>query len=201
MASSVDTNFKTKLRRVDFIGAATLIIAVFFLLLGFDRGGDIGWDNKLTVSLLVGFAILAIAFGLTEARFAAEPLAPTRIIVNRSLLASYLVNFFGIAGAFAQLFHIPLYLQAVLGKTASEAGTWLVIPIAAALIGTLGGGIIMQSTGKYYILTCVAYVILFSGTLTVLYGTGFMGLPRSTVEVIIGVFATKLKFVIALTTR
>jgi len=189
-ASSPDTNFKTKLRRVDLAGAATLILAVFFLLLGFDRGGDIGWNSHLTQSLLIGFGIFAIAFAVIETRLAAEPLAPTRIVLSRSLLASYLVNFFGMAGAFAQLFHISLYLQAVLEKTASETGAWLVIVVVTALIGSLGGGLIMQATGKYYVLTCVAYVALLAGTITVLTGTGFMGLQRSTAQVIVGLALT-----------
>ncbi|KXN86817.1 Vacuolar membrane amino acid uptake transporter fnx2, partial [Leucoagaricus sp. SymC.cos] len=189
-ASRPDTDFRTKFRRIDFAGAITLVLAVFLLLLGFDRGGDIGWNNRLTVSLLVGFSIFAVGFGFIEARIAAEPLAPTRITVNRALVASYLVNFFGIAGAFAQLFHISLYLQAVLGKTASETGTWLVIVVVTALMGSLGGGLIMQSTGKYYVLTCVAYVVLVFGTVAVLTGTGYMGLPKSTAQIIVGLALT-----------
>lgn len=168
------------------MGAGTLVLAVFFLLLGFDRGGDIGWNNRFVISLLVGFLIFAIGFGLAETKFSSEPLAPTRITVNRSLFASYLVNFFGIAGAFAQLFHISLYLQAVLGKTASETGAWLVVAVVTALIGSLGAGLIMQATGRYYVLTCVAYVVLLIGTITVLTGTGYMGLPRSTAQVVVG---------------
>lgn len=186
VAFNSDSNFKTKLRRVDFIGATTLVLAVFFLLLGFDRGGDVRWDDRFTISFLAGFAVFAFGFGLTESRYATEPLAPTRIIANRSLLASYGVNFFGIAGAFSQLFHISLYLQAVLDKTASETGAWLVIAVLAALMGSLGGGLIMQSTGKYYTLTCMTYLILTFGTVLVLTGTGFMGLPRSTIQVIVG---------------
>ncbi|EKM84394.1 hypothetical protein AGABI1DRAFT_31991 [Agaricus bisporus var. burnettii JB137-S8] len=189
-ASSAGTDFKTKLRRIDFGGAITLIIAVFLLLLGFDRGGDIGWNNRSTISLLVGFGIFAVAFCAIEARFAAEPFAPTRITVNRALMASYMVNFFGIAAAFSQLFHISLYIQAVLGKSASETGAWLVIAVVTALVGSLGGGLIMQSTGKYYALTCLAYVVLLCGTLTVLSGTGFHGLPRSSLEVILGLALT-----------
>jgi hypothetical protein len=164
----------------------TLILAVFFLLLGLDRGGDVGWNNSLTISFLIGFGIFATAFGAIEARFAPEPLAPTRITVNRALVASYMVNFFGIAAAFSQLFHISLYIQAVLDKSASETGAWLVVAVVTALTGSLGGGLIMQSTGKYYALTCLSYVVLLLGTLVVLFGTGFSGLPRSNVEVILG---------------
>ncbi|KAF9445340.1 member of the major facilitator superfamily [Macrolepiota fuliginosa MF-IS2] len=176
-ASSPDTDFKTKLRRIDFAGATTLVLAIFFLLLAFDRGGDIGWNNRLTFSLLVGFVVFILTFGLVEMRFAAEPIAPARIIFNRSLAASYLVNFFGIAGAFAQLFHISLYLQAVLEKSASETGAWLMVPVVFGVTGSLSGGLIMQATGKYYILTCATYAGLVAGVVTVLAGTGFVSLP------------------------
>ncbi|KAJ3576364.1 hypothetical protein NP233_g456 [Leucocoprinus birnbaumii] len=191
-ASASDSDFKHKLKRIDFMGTSTLIIAVFSLLLSLDRGGNTGWNDKLTISLLLGFAIFALGFGLIESRYAAEPIAPPRIAVNRSLLASYFVNLFGIAGAFAQLFHISLYLQAVLGKTASETGAWLVIAVVFALTGSLSRGLIMQATGKYYTLTCVAYVVLLAGTISVLTGTGFMGLPRSTPQVIAGLALTVL---------
>lgn len=36
------TNWKSKLRRVDFLGAFILVSAVFTLLLGLDRGSNVG---------------------------------------------------------------------------------------------------------------------------------------------------------------
>ena len=75
------------------------------------------------------------------------------MIPSRALIASYLVNFnfFGMASGFSLLFYLPLYLQAVLGQTASQAGLWLLISVSSALTlaGSLGSGFIMQATGKY----------------------------------------------------
>ena len=103
-------------------------------------------------------------FSFIEMELASEPFAPKRIIINRSLIASYFVNFFGIASGFTLIFHLPLYLQAVQGKTATEASLWLVIGVFASLTGSLGGGLIMQSTGKFYVITVLGYAALFIGS-------------------------------------
>ncbi|TFK33386.1 member of the major facilitator superfamily [Crucibulum laeve] len=177
-------DFATKIKRVDFAGAVTLVLTVFFLLFGLDRGGNVSWNDRLTISSLIAFGIVAIVFGFVEMKFAREPFAPKRIIVNRSLIASYLVNFFGIASGFSILFHISLYFQAVQNKTASEAGLWLIISVLGGLTGSLSGGLIMQSTGKYYILTVIAYIMMLTGTVTVTLSAGI--LIRSSVLVGIG---------------
>ena len=59
------------------------------------------------------------------------------------------------ASAFSFIFYLPLYLQAVLGKTASQVGLWLLIGAFSALTGSLGGG--MKTTREYYRLTIVSY--------------------------------------------
>lgn len=104
-----------------------------------------------------------MAFAFVEMEFATEPFAPKRIIINRSLIASYLVNFFGIASAFTIYFYLPLYFQAVQAKTATETSLWLVISVFAAVSGSLGGGLIMQATGKFYAVTVLGYAALFFG--------------------------------------
>jgi len=78
------------------------------------------------------------------------------------------------ASAFSFIFYLPLYLQAVLGQTASQVGLWLLIGAFSALTGSLGGGLIMQTTGKYYWLTIVSYFGLVLGTIVVNLSTGII---------------------------
>jgi predicted MFS family arabinose efflux permease len=163
-----------KFKRVDWAGAISLILTVFFLLFALDRGGNVSWNDRLTIYSIVAFPICFVCFAFVELKFASEPFAPKRIIVNRALIASYLVNFFGMASAFSLIFYLPLYLQAVLGATASQAGLWLLISVFSGLLGSLGGGLIMQATGKYYRLTVVSYFALFLGTLTTNLSTGII---------------------------
>lgn len=167
-------DFYTKLRRVDFVGAVALISMVFFLLLALDRGGNVGWNDRVAQYSLIAFAVFASIFAFVEMEWAREPFAPKRIIVNRSLIASYMVNFFGMASWFTTMFHIPLYLQAVHSKTATETSLWLLICTVASVVGSLSGGLIIQATGKYYWLTLAAYGLLFLGTVVLTLGGGVL---------------------------
>ena len=168
------SDLMAKFKRVDWAGAISLISTVFVLLFALDRGGNVSWNDRLTIYSLAAFPICFICFAVIEMKFASEPFAPQRIILNRALIASYLVNFFGMASGFSLIFYLPLYLQAVLGQTASQAGLWLLISVFGALTGSLGSGLIMQATGKYYRLTIVSYFALFLGVIVVNLSTGII---------------------------
>ncbi|KAF8157219.1 member of the major facilitator superfamily [Crassisporium funariophilum] len=184
------SNFFVKLKRVDFGGAFFLVFTVFFLLFALDRGGNVAWHDRLTIYSLSAFAVCFVCFAFIEMEFASEPFAPKRIIVNRSLIASYLVNFFGIASAFTMIFHISLYFQAVQGKSASEASLWLILSVIGGLTGSLGGGLTMQATGKFYMLTVIGYLALLTGTIVVTLTSGV--LVTSLVGIAIGLLMSSL---------
>ncbi|KAF5324336.1 hypothetical protein D9619_011312 [Psilocybe cf. subviscida] len=187
----IDTgDFWVKLRRVDFGGAITLVLTVFFLLFALDRGGNVSWSDRYVVASLAAFGIFAVAFAFIEMEFAREPFAPKRIIVNRSLIASYLVNFFGIASAFTMIFHLSLYLQAVRGVSASQAGLWLILSVIGGLSGSLCGGLIIQATGKFYLITVLGYVGLLLGGLTITLSSGI--LLVSTAGIAIGLVVSSI---------
>ncbi|KAI0689162.1 MFS general substrate transporter [Cytidiella melzeri] len=160
-------NFVAKLKRVDFGGALTLVAAVFCLLLGLDRGGNVSWQDPVTVGNLSVFAVLFLVFVFIELKVAAEPFAPKRIIANRALLASYVANFFAAGMGVVQAFMITLYFQAVKGRTAGGAGLVLIPAILAAVLGSLIAGVTMQATGKYYWLTVGVFIMMLSGHIVV----------------------------------
>ena len=180
------SDWSTKLRRIDFLGAFVLVGAVFTMLLGLDSGSNTSWSAPITiVSLCISFPLF-ILFGLVEFRFAAEPFAPRRIIFERSLIACYLCNFFSFAGWLAVLFYLPLFFQAVDGLSASQAGVRLLPGIVAGVSGSLFGGLLMQKTGKYYWLTVCAYTTLTIGHIPILICTG-LGV-NSTYGISVGLF-------------
>lgn len=121
---------------------------------------------------LVTSSVLFILLCTIEMYLAKEPFAPKRIVVNRTLIAPYLVNFFGMGSAVTMIFHISLYFQAVQAKTAVEAGLLLLPSIGAGVVGSLAGGLIMQATGKFYWLTVAGYFSLFAGTNIIILTTG-----------------------------
>lgn len=181
-ANPQKANFKTQLKRVDFLGAGVLVLAVFALLFGLDRGGNLSITDTYVIASLCTSLVLFALFGLVEVKIATEPFAPLRIVQGRTILSVYLSNFFCFAGYMAILFYLPLYYQAVSSLTAGAAGLRLVPAIAGAVSGSLVGGLMIQKTGKYYYLTVFAYTLFFFGTIPVFLATGILGDSTPTIS-------------------
>ena len=167
-----EKNLKTNLGRVDFLGAIVLVLAVFGMLLGFDRGSNVSWTIPLSYAPLIASAILFGAFVVVEMRYATEPFAPGHIIFDRSLFAGYLCNFFSFGGWIAGLYYVPLFFQAVDGHGAAASGVRLLPAIASGVSGSLFGGYVMKRTGKYYWLTVTAYTMLVIGMVVIFLFAG-----------------------------
>ncbi|CCM03127.1 uncharacterized protein FIBRA_05248 [Fibroporia radiculosa] len=166
------SDFMVKLKRVDFGGAVTLVIAVFALLLGLDRGGNVSWKDRLTIACFVVFAIFFLAFGIVEWVVAKEPFAPKFIIANRTMLASYACNFFSSGAIISLIFHVSLYLQAVQGFDPGKVGLALIPAVVGGAIGSVSAGLIMRTTGKFYVLTIIAYSVSACAIVSVALFTG-----------------------------
>lgn len=168
------SDWKTNLRRIDFLGAFVLVTAIFLLLLGLDRGSNDSWSAPITIaSLCISFPLFFF-FVFVELKLAAEPFAPGRIIFERNLVACYLSNFFGFGGWMTVLFYIPLFYQAVDGFSATQAGVRLLPNVVAAVSGSLCGGMLIQRTGKYYWLTVLAFSGSTLGTVVIILCTGLV---------------------------
>lgn len=143
-----ESHWLDKLKRVDFGGAAALVICITALLIGLDHGGNVSWSDRTAIISLILFATFFALFAVIELKLATEPFAPKRIVANTSLLASYLCNFFCVASSMALIFHIAMYIQAVEHKSAANAGLALIPGIIAGVAGSLMGGLVMQHTGE-----------------------------------------------------
>ncbi len=148
-----DSHWRTKLRRIDFLGAIVLVAAVTCLLLGLDRGSNVSWSSPPVIAILALFVPLFAAFVAVEQKVATEPFAPGRVIFDRSLFAAYMCNATSMGGLFSVLFYLPLFYQAVDNMSASHSGLLLLPGVATGVVGSLLGGIIMQKTGKVSIST------------------------------------------------
>ncbi|TDZ31285.1 Vacuolar membrane amino acid uptake transporter fnx2 [Colletotrichum spinosum] len=175
-------HWREKFRRIDFLGAATLVAAVIALLVGLDSGSNNGWSNPVTVGSLAATPVLFAVFILVEMRVASHPFAPGHIIFDRSLFAGYLTNFFGVAAHLASIFFLPLFFQAVQGASATQAGAYLVPAMIASVCASLSAGVYMKRTGRYYVLTIVAYGLMLAAvvpTAAALYSRSTAGLVAS----------------------
>ena len=144
---------KSKLSRVDFLGSFALVVTLVLLLLGLNSGGNVvPWTHPLVlVSLPLSFLAL-LAFIYIEACIASEPVIPVRLLLNRTVAAACMCNWFCTMATFMILFYIPIFFQ-VKGLSTAAAGTRLIPHSIGASVGSLSSGIIMNRTGRYRLLS------------------------------------------------
>ena len=167
-------DWRVNLKRVDFLGAAVLIAAVFSIIFGFDRGSNVSWSRPICYVPLVASVILWAAFGYIETKIASEPFAPGHVIFDRSMFASYACSFFATGGWLSVLFYLPLFFQALDGFSATAASVRLLPALISGVTGSLVGGLIMKKYGKYYWLAVFAYWLLTAGAVVVTLFTGLI---------------------------
>lgn len=143
---------KSRLSRIDFLGAFSLVVTLVLLLLGLNSGGNVvPWTHPLVlVSLPLSFISL-LGFIYIEVRIASEPVIPVKLFLNRTVAAACLTNWFTTMAIFMITFYVPLFYQ-VKGLSTTAAGTRLIPQSIGSSIGSLGSGAIMNHTGKYRIL-------------------------------------------------
>ncbi|CAG8962213.1 hypothetical protein HYFRA_00005266 [Hymenoscyphus fraxineus] len=155
---------KSKLSRVDFLGATSLTITLVLLLLGLNSGGNlVPWTHPLVlVSLPLSLASLA-AFIYIEGYIASEPVIPVKLLLNRTVAAACLCNWFCNMVQFIILFYIPIFYQAK-GLSTTAAGLRLIPQSIGSSFGSLSCGLIMKATGKYKILSILYLASFVLGT-------------------------------------
>ncbi|WP_433243176.1 MFS transporter [Actinomadura nitritigenes] len=107
---------------LDLAGAATGTAGLAALIYGVMHGTDHGWTSPAVAGPAAAGLLLLAAFVLVEARFAARPMMPPRLLRVRGVAAGngMLLLFGGIA--IAMWYFTSLFLQDVLGYGALRAG-------------------------------------------------------------------------------
>lgn len=167
-----ESNWSAKLHRVDFLGALILISATSLLLVGLDHGANVAWNDTVTIVTLSIAAPLAAAFVYVETSVSAEPFAPGRVVFGRRMIGAFLCNFFSFSGWYSVLFYLPLYFQGAEAISATQAGLRLMPGVAASVCGSLGSGLIMRRTGRYFALTVAAYSLMTLGAAGIAFFSG-----------------------------
>lgn len=144
-----------RIKRVDFLGATTLVLTLVSLLLGLNAGGNqVPWTHPLVLTSLVMAAVFLALFIYVEAKVASEPVIPVRLLLDRTVAAACLTNWFTTMAVFGLLFYLPVFFQ-VQGLSATAAGARLIPQAIGTAAGSLGSGIVMRKSGRYRFLNYV----------------------------------------------
>ena len=156
---------KSAIKRVDFLGAFTLITALVLLLLGLNSGGNVvPWNHPLIYTTLPLSFVSLLVYIFVENNHAFEPIIPVRLLLNRTVLSACLTNWFYSMTTLAVLFYGPLYFQ-VRGLSATEAGARMIPQSLGIAVGSVLTGLIMRWTGRYYILSVIIQYIFIAANI------------------------------------
>lgn len=159
--------------RIDWWGAATIIVAVVPILLVAEQGRDWGWGSALSISMFVTGAIGIVAFILVERRMGADALLPLSLFKSSTFSMSTIVGVIVGVGMFGGMMTIPLLLQIVKGASPTEAGLMMIPMTIGMMTASMASGILTGKTGKYK-----HFLVLGTAFMTVAY----LYLSQMTVE-------------------
>lgn len=165
---------------VDWWGSLALGAGLVPLLLALNWGGSTyAWASGVILGLFSLAIVSLVAFGLLELR-ASEPVLDLRLFRDRGFSASMVVLFFSGVGMFGSIMFLPLFLQVVVGRSASSSGALLMPMMLGLVAASIVTGQLISRTGRYKVFGIVGLAIS---------AVGMFLLSRLTVETTNGAVA------------
>ena len=128
---------------LDPLGLVTAVVGFGAVLYAASIAADQGWGAS---NVLLWFAVGGVAlllFEIVELFVAKEPLLNLRLFGNSTFLTASLIGYVTVIGLFGAEFLMPVYLQALRGRTALQTG-FILLPLA------LTSGVITPLAGRLY---------------------------------------------------
>jgi EmrB/QacA subfamily drug resistance transporter len=159
---------KAKNISIDYIGAALLVLGTVPLLLGFTWAGtQYDWLSPQIIGLFVGAVIALTAFIVYEAwleRRGGQPIIEPGLFKNSVFSVSTLVTMIFGMGLFGSIFFIPLFVQGVIGTSATNSGLILTPLLLTSVVGSVVSGQLVSRLGRYKWIAILGMVVSVAGT-------------------------------------
>lgn len=132
-----------KTPKLDPVGLVLAVVGFGSVLYAASVAESSGWGSTSTLLFFGIGAAALIAFAIVELFVVKEPLLNLRLFQNRIFLNATLIGYVATVALFGAEFLMPLYLQAMRGRTAIETGS-ILLGVA------LASGITTQIAGRLY---------------------------------------------------
>jgi len=149
---------------IDWLGAGLLAAGTASLLLGLVWGSDFGWETGRVGAALVLAAILLAAFAVVERRVR-EPILPFDVLRNPVVASSIACMALVGMAMFGTISYVPLFVQGVIGTSATSSGIVLTPLILGAVGTSILTGQLISRTGRYRWNVVLGPVVLAIGML------------------------------------
>src|SRR5205823_3672364 len=134
---------------IDWLGAGLLAAGTAALLMGLVWGGKTySWTSVHVIGAFVVAAAMTVAFAAVERR-AREPILPFEILRNPIVAGS--IGCMALVGMamFGTISYVPLFVQGVIGTSATSSGVVLTPLMLGAVTTSLLTGQLVSRTGRY----------------------------------------------------
>jgi hypothetical protein len=138
-----------KLMRIDYVGNLILIGSTVSILYALTYGGTtLPWSSGRILSpLIIGFAGFVLFMWYEQK--VQEPVVPPELFKSRTAVIIFAATFFNSLLLYWVLFFLPVYFQAVLGKSAARSGVLLLPAVLFAIPGSIVAVLLLTKFGKY----------------------------------------------------
>lgn len=151
---------------IDYVGIATITVALVSLLMITIWGGDAYAWLSWQIGALVALTALAVGAFVWAEKRAEDPLIPLELFHNPVFRIGVVVSILAGAAMFTVITFMPTYLQGVVGISATYSGTAL-IPLSLGLVaGSIVSGNLMKRFGYKpfilagFVIAIVGYLLL-----------------------------------------
>ncbi|HIH05419.1 TPA: MFS transporter [Candidatus Woesearchaeota archaeon] len=151
--------------KIDYKGSATLISAIVILMFALESGSHDTLLTPTATALFASSAALFVLFAFIE-RKAETPILPPFMFRNRTFLIIISLVLITGMGMFGAITYLPLFLQAVLGASATNSGLVLTPMGMSIVASSMVSGRLMSRTGRYRSLTIGGMAMALGGMFT-----------------------------------
>jgi EmrB/QacA subfamily drug resistance transporter len=152
-----------KARQVDWLGALTLILSMVPILLALEWGGrTYPWRSPQVLILSVFGLAMFVVFLIVETR-APEAIMPPRLFRHRVIGNAAAASMLTAMAMFGATLFIPLFIQSVIGATATRSGAVLTPMMTTMVLASGFAGFYVTKKGKYKALSVFGLVAATAG--------------------------------------
>jgi drug resistance transporter, EmrB/QacA subfamily len=168
-------------RKIDYLGATFIISTFTPMLLAFSwAGSKYTWGSKEIIGLLIFSLISLIVLIFTESK-AKEPIIPLSLFKSATFNVSVLAGLLMSVAMFGISAYVPLFVQGVMGETATNSGVITTPMMISAIIASTISGQLISKLGKYKLNAIVGFAIMSIG----MYLMSTMGISTTHTQLII----------------
>jgi EmrB/QacA subfamily drug resistance transporter len=172
---------------IDIAGISTMVVGVVSLLLALSLGGkSYAWSSWQIITLFVVAVVFLVLFVLAE-RKAKEPIIPLTLFRNRVFTLMNGIGFFMAVGMFGAIMFVPLFMQGIIGVSASTSGTIMTPMMFAMIIASILGGQFVRKIGVRTQITIGMVIMAVGFGLLANMGMSTTKLAATSYMVVIGI--------------